>query len=138
MTPGKNFLVDDTMFQKLKKDFFIEMTEHEFREKNLSRNLYYSLALLQAGEKVPLAVYSVARCLNEIYENQRNHQLGTTVDTEKRNYREDYNELLRMINNLRLEEIANLNYYFCKSHVSKMNDNKDFLTEAKKAVKLKN
>ena len=136
--PGKNFQVDENIFHKLKKDFLIEITEHEFKEKNLSRNLYYSLSLLQAGEKVPLAVYSVARCLNEIYENQKNHQLGTTVDVENRRYSEDYNNLLRMINKLKLDEIANLNYYFCKSHVSKMNDNKDFLTEAKKTVKLKN
>ena len=59
-TGGKKFLVNEELFSQLKKDFFIEMTEQCYRDKNLSRNLYYNLLMLQSGENTPLAVYSIA------------------------------------------------------------------------------
>ena len=78
LTGGKKFLVNEEMFHQLKKDFFVEMTEQCYRDENLSRNLYYNLLLLQSKENTPLAVYSIARCLNDIYDYQKNHKLGST------------------------------------------------------------
>lgn len=135
---GKEFVVDATIFNKLKKEFILEITEQCFREKKLSRNLYYSLLLLQKEEHKAYAVYSIARCLNEIYINQRDHKLGLMLDTENKGYREDYNLLLRMLNKLRLEEIANLNYYFCSRYRSFMNADKGFEEEGRKAQRFKN
>lgn len=133
---GKKFLVDEKVFAQLKKDFFIEMTEQCYRDKNLSRNLYYSLMLLQS-ENTPIAVYSVSRCLNQIYDLQKNHQLGSKVDAENKTYPEEYNMLLRMLGRLRLDEIANLNYHFCKQYEMIMKDYMAFEKEFKKAENLK-
>ena len=134
---GKKFLVNEEFFNQLKKDFFIEMTEQCYRDKNLSRNLYYSLLLLQSQENTPLAVYSVSRCLNQVYDNQKNHKLGLTIETESKNYPEDYNLLLRMLGQLRLDEIVNLNYHFCKQYGPLMQDYAGFEEEKNKAQKLK-
>jgi Zn-dependent protease with chaperone function len=135
---GKKFLVDEKIFNELKKDFVVEIIEQCYRNDNLSRNLYYSLLLLQGNENVPMAVYSVTRCLNDIYENQKNHKLGLMIDLENKVYPGDYNLLLRMLSRLRLEEIATLNYYFCKQYYEQMKDYSGFIEEMKRIQKIKN
>lgn len=134
---GEKFLVNEKLFMQLKKDFFIEMTEQCYRDKNLSRNLYYSLLLLQSQENIPIAVYSVSRCLNQIYDYQNDHKLGSKIDTENKTYPGEYNNLLRMLGRLRLDEIANLNYNFCKQYVSQMKGYEGFEEQMNKAKKLK-
>lgn len=130
---GKKFLVDEKVFYQLKRDFFIEMTEQCYRDKNLSRNLYYSLLLLQSEENIPVAVYSVSRCLNQIYDYQKDHKLGSRIDTENKAYPEEYNILLHMLDRLRLDEIANLNYQFCRQYEVTMKGYAGFEKELKKA-----
>ncbi len=135
--PGKKFLVNEKLFNQLKKDFFLEITEECYRENNLSRNLYYNLLLLQAQENAPVAIYSIARCLNQLFDNQKNHKLGLTVDIEGKGYPEEYNLLLRMLGRLRLDEIASLNYYFCNQRLPEMKDYPGFGEEMNKAKKRK-
>ena len=137
-TQGKRFLVDENLFDKLKKDFFIEMTEQCYRDDNLSRNLYYSLLMVQANENIPVAVYSVARCLNKIYENQKKHSLGEMISGEDRKYSTDYNLLLRTLSRLRLDEITAINYHFCKQYYEQVKGYPGFKDEIKKLQEQKN
>ena len=134
---GEKFLVNEKLFMQLKKDFFIEMTEQCYRDKNLSRNLYYSLLLLQSQENMPVAVYSVSRCLNQIYDYQKDHKLGSKIDAENKTYPEEYNNLLRMLGRLRLDELAGLNYNFCKQYASLMKGYEGFEEQMNKTQKLK-
>ena len=136
--PGKKFLVDENLFNRLKKDFFVEITEQCYRSNNLSRNLYYSLLQVQANENIPMAVYSAARCLNQVYEDQKNHKLGLKVDSENKKYSTDYNLLVRMLDRLHLDEIAALNTNFCKAYYQQMKDYPAFAEEIKKLSKFKN
>jgi hypothetical protein len=133
---GKKFLVDENVFNKLKNDFLFEITEQCYRGDNLSRNLYYSLLLLQANKNVPLAVYSVARCMNLIYEKQKDHKLGLAIETESKGNASDYNLLLRMLSRLRLDEIADLNYFFCKKYADQAKNYPGFEIEMNKVRKL--
>ena len=82
-------------------------------------------------------MYAVSRCLNQIYDNQKKHQLGSKIDTENKSYPEDYNLLLRMLGQLRLDEIAALNYYFCLQYEPVMKDYAGFEEEKNKAQNLK-
>lgn len=135
---GKKFLVNEVLFNRLKKIFIVEMTEQQFRDNNLTRNMYYCLLMLQGGENIPFAVYSIARDLNLAYEKQKAHRLGTMTDKETRGYRADYNLLLRMVDRLRLEELADLNYYFCTRYKDQLSGYAGFEEEMKKAQKYKN
>lgn len=135
---GATFLVDEKLFRQLKNDFFIEITEQCWREKNLSRHLYYSLLLLQEGNNTPYAVYAVARCLNQLYDNQKNHRLGLTVETENKAFPPDYNLLLRLLNRIRLDEIAGLNYEFCMAHRSQAQGYEGFDREMNMAQRQRN
>jgi len=127
--PGKKFQVDEKIFNKLRKDFAIEISEECYREKKLSRNLYFSLLLMQANEHTPLQIFSVARCLNEIYLQQKEHKLGLMIDAEDKTYPEEYNLLLRMLSRIRLDELAALNYSFCNQHYALMKSYPGFETE---------
>jgi len=129
---GKPFLVDENLFNQLKKDFFIEITEQCYKEKNLSRNLYYSLSLLQASKNSSWAKYAIARCLNDIFYYQQEHKIGLMLDAENKAYPIDYNLLLRMLGRLRLSEIAGINYNFCKQHYAEMKAYPGFDEEVQK------
>jgi hypothetical protein len=131
---GKKFLVDENFFYRLKKDFFPEITEQEFRNDNLTRNLYYSLLMLQNGDHISLAVYSIVRDLNILFQRQKDHKLGD-IEKEARYYPADYNLLLRMVDRLKLDEIAAISYYFCKKYESQMIGYDGFAEEKRKAQK---
>jgi Zn-dependent protease with chaperone function len=135
---GKLFQVNESFFKQLRKDLPAEITEECYNQRNLSRNLYYSLLFLQAGENKPMAVYSVARCLNELYQNQQQHKLGRTIDTENKRFPHDYNLLLRLLANLQLDEIASINYHFCRQYQEFMKEYTGFAGEMEIASRLKN
>ena len=84
---------------------------------------------------MPLAIYSIARGLNLAWESQKNHTLGLLFTAESRGLPEDYNLWLRMLTRLSLDEIAALNYYFCKQYKEQMNGYAGFEEEMNKAIK---
>lgn len=134
---GKDFLVDEQLFGKLKEDFIPEILEEIYKNKNVSFNLYLSLQMLQEGKYLPLAVYSVARDLNMLYKYQKEHQIGLITDTESRYFSAGYNLLLRMLYRLRLGEIAELNAAFCTFYQEQMKGYEGFAEEMKKAMENK-
>ena len=73
-----------------------------------------------------------------IYDYQRNHQLGSKIDKETKAFPEEYNQLLRMLDRLRLEEIANVNYHFCRQYEPLMKGFAEFEEEMNKAKQLNN
>jgi peptidase M48-like protein len=133
--PGQYFLISEGIFNQLKKDFYVEIAEQEYKNKNLSRNLYYSLLMLQREEYTPFALFSIARALNTMYEGQKDHRLGAMTEGETRGYKQDYNLLLRMISRLKLDEIALLSYQFCKQYREQMSGYIGFEEEYNKAKK---
>ena len=132
---GKKFLVNEELFNRLKKEFYVEMTEQEYRDENLGLNLYYSLLMFQGRENMPLAIYSIVRDLNLAYEGRKNHTIGNMFSAESRWFPADYNLLLRLLSRLRLEEIAALNYYFCNQYKDQMVGYAGFGEEMDKAIK---
>jgi hypothetical protein len=134
---GKNFQVDEALFKQLQQDFIPEITEEIYKSGNISFNLYLSLQMLQDGRHVPLAVYSIARDLNKLYKNQKEHKLGLSVDTENKHFTEGYNSLLRMLYRIRLNEIAELNAAFCSYYKEQMKTYEGFAEEMKKATENK-
>jgi hypothetical protein len=94
--------------------------------------------MLQNGDNIPFAVYSIARALNKTYESQKEHRLGMIIEREDRTYHLDYNLLLRMFERLRLDEIAELSFQFCSYYQSQMNGYKEFEIEMEKAKQHKN
>ncbi|MGQ0738103.1 MAG: M48 family metallopeptidase [Bacteroidota bacterium] len=134
---GRDFQADEKMFRQLKQDFVPEIVEDVYKNRNISFNLYLSLQMLQEGRHVPLAVYSIARDMNELYKHQKEHQLGLIIETENRRFTEGYNALLRMLYRLRLNEIADLNAAFCSFYSEQMKGYEGFAEEMKRAAENK-
>jgi hypothetical protein len=78
---------------------------------------------------VPYAVFSTARSLNKMYEEQKNHRLGLQVDTENNAFPDDYNLLLRLLSRIRLHELGLLILHFCATHTDMMKSYTDFQKE---------
>jgi Zn-dependent protease with chaperone function len=133
--PGKTFLVNENSFRQLQKDFIVEMTEQAFKGDYLGQHLYFSLLLLQSGTNQPYAKYAVARCLNRMYTLQKEHRLGLSLDKEARGYPDDYNLLLRFADKLKLDELAELAYQFCRQQEAAMKAYPVFEKELATAIK---
>lgn len=133
LPPGKKFLIDEPVFRSLQKELPVEIMEYNYKAGNIDRQLYLAMIMLQEQDHVPVAVYSIARSLNDLYVAQRDHTLGTKVGKESRFYDEDYNLLLRMIDRMKLDEIASLAYEFCAKYKDRMAGYKEFGQEMERA-----
>jgi Zn-dependent protease with chaperone function len=114
---GKPFLINEIYFQQLKNELLLEMIEHTYEANKLSLNLYYNLRLLQQQKHTSLAAYFIVRDLNKLYEQQVIHQAGLLIDRENKFFTRDYNQLLRLLNRIRLNELAQLTHSFCKRYL---------------------
>jgi hypothetical protein len=123
------FLVDSAYFFQLQKRFSLEIIEQLYREENFTLYLYYALGLLQSKQERPYAIYSIARAMNSLYYAQLNHRIGLVTDKESRTQSSDYNLICRMVDRLRLHELAEFNYHLCKNFQSEMTDFTDFQKE---------
>lgn len=130
------FFTSNENFERLKSEMYIEMMERCYQDNNLSRHLYFALSLLQHQPFQPVAAYAVARGLNTVYQRQKNHKLGLSVDAENKTFPEDYNLLLRMLNRIRLEEMVALNLAFCNSYNDRMSNYPAFRKEHELARQL--
>jgi Zn-dependent protease with chaperone function len=131
---GTEYLVNEELFQKLKRDFIPELLNEIYNSNNLSLNLYLSLQMLQDGKYLPLAIYSIVRDLNLLYKNQKDHMLGMYIDSENNRYADGYNDLLRMLAKIKLYEIPELNVAICQAYKETMSGYDGFQKEFNQAI----
>jgi hypothetical protein len=113
---SKTFVVDEAEFNKIKNAFDYEMLNYEFESKEVSLCLYHTLQMLHFNTDDPYLMGIVGKCLNKIYTAQLNHELGKIVDLPSPSFDEQYNALLRVIQNLHVQEIAAIAYYYLEQH----------------------
>jgi len=111
---SKKFIVSESKFNTLKKQFDYEVIDYCFQSGKISRALYYALEMIQLYPMDPYLNTIAGKCLNELYISQKNHTLGKIVDLPNPENDLKYNSLLYMIQNLRLREIAALSFFFLK------------------------
>lgn len=124
---GKHFIVDSVTFKEIKEKFELEMIEETYRQKQLSRNLYFNLLLLQENKHTDYAVFGILRCLTDIYTLQKSHTLGNYIEVENRYRKPEYNQLLRMLSRLKLNDIASIGKSFIEVHHSRMQQYEEWL-----------
>ncbi|MFL5741068.1 MAG: M48 family metalloprotease [Flavisolibacter sp.] len=128
--PGtKKFLVDESTFRLLQGRFDYEILNYCFESGRISRCLFYTLEMLNAYPDDMYLHAMVGKCLNEMYAKQKIHELGKIVDLPSPEFDEEYNKLLRLIQNTRLSEIAALSYYFLQQYETKDESSKLFSVE---------
>lgn len=132
---GNDFKIDATFFQQLKDRFTVEIAEELFREEKYTQCLWYNLGLLKAGMHRTYALYATARVLNALYEAQLTHKFGLVAEKENKTRLPEYNQLLRMFDRLRLDELAEISFQFCKQYRTEMAGYTSFENEWQTAAK---
>jgi Zn-dependent protease with chaperone function len=124
---GKKFLIDEATFTQLKATFDYEALEYLYELGMVSRALFNALQMHKHDPSNPYVVGFIGKCMNRIYKSQKDHELGKIVSLPSPEFDEEYNSLLRIIQNLRLSEIAALNYYFLDAHIANGKKSEEFI-----------
>ncbi len=121
------FLQAETKFSEIITRCDFEMVEQAYTYGNLSRSIYYSLQLL---EKYPENTYLntiLARSFQRIYEVRTDHEAFNYIDLPSNYYKEDYKELLNILQNMRSKEVLKLSYHLLENNKSKFIQDEYFL-----------
>jgi len=113
------FVTSEAIFTNLKNEFDLEIIAWCFESNRVSRALYYSLEMLRVQPDNPYLHCMIGKCLNQIYLFQKNHELGTITDLPNADREEKYNQLLLLIQNVRLKDIASISYHYLQTHADK-------------------
>ena len=125
--PGSsNFLVSKAQFNDFKNNFKFEVVEFCFVSKRISRCLYYALELLETNPDNAYLVTIIGKCFNEMYSNQKEHTLNRVVDLPSPYADKNYDVLTQFIQNISLNNMASLGFYFLNSYKTKMAGNAGF------------
>ena len=117
---GRAFVIDSVKFRMLQESFRYEVIEYAFASKEYTQSLFLALKLLERRPDDAYAVAQVGRVLNGLYQAQKGHTLGKVADLPGPDYAVNYNSLLQFVQNLYLEDLAAINYYYLTSYRSRL------------------
>jgi hypothetical protein len=126
-TDSRKNLVSEVEFNNLRTAFDYQIIDYAIQSNQVARALFLALEMLDEHPGDAKLQGMVGKCFNEIYKNQKSHTLSTIVDLPGPGFNQSYNALLRLIQNLRLSEVAALSYYFLKQHETISINNEDFV-----------
>jgi hypothetical protein len=110
--------VNKGVFGQLQELFDYEIIEHCYRNDDVSRSLYYTLQMLQFRPNDLYLIANTGRCLNRMFQAQKNHELNKIVDLPSPYHEAKYNSVLQFIQKVRLMDFAALSYYFLQPYQS--------------------
>jgi hypothetical protein len=121
-------------FTALQDKFRYEIICHSFNN-NYTESLYYTLKLLQAKPVDPFLITHVGRIFNSMHSARKAHTIGKVTDLPAPYHSPGYNTLLQFTQNLYIEDIAAIGYYFLKRFSSTLSGyelfNKTFNTSSR-------
>ncbi|WP_332733352.1 M48 family metalloprotease [Flavihumibacter sp.] len=127
------FLVSADTFGVLANRFDAELVAYCLDAEAYGRALYYALQLFRGQPRNAWLATTIAGCLNRLYDAQKNHALGKVIDLPGSTRNKEYEEWLLFLQNVRLDELASVNYHFVKQQYPHFGGNADFKKEAEAA-----
>ncbi len=127
------FLVSTDTFAVLTNRFDVELVAYCLDEEAYGRALYYALQLFREQPRNAWLATTIAGCLNKLYDAQKNHALGKVIDLPGSSRNKEYEEWLLFLQNVRLDELASVNYHFVKQQYPHFSSNANFKKEAEAA-----
>ncbi|WP_276482772.1 M48 family metallopeptidase [Paraflavitalea pollutisoli] len=112
--------IDVARFEQFRQHFRYETIAYTFSNKNYTRSLYLTLALLQQHPGDQYLVTHTGNLFNSMYTAQKTHTLGKYVDLPTPGYSASYNLLLQFVQNLHREQYAAIGYHFLSRHQEKL------------------
>lgn len=120
------FVQPDSSFQKLKNWSQFEILEGLYFFENYGRCLFRVLHLLQTSPDDAYLNAMVGRNLYHLHRHQKDHTLNRVLELPDPNYSAEYDQFLKFMNQFRLRDLAQMNYFFCENRLSKFSENEDF------------
>ena len=74
----------------------------------------------------PYAAWSTIRTLVHVHQQLKAHSLGKYIDSESKNNHVDYNELIRFLNTIKLDELATFIECYADKILVNYEDNEQF------------
>jgi Zn-dependent protease with chaperone function len=109
---GQRFVVSEKFFHEWQQLFRYEAIEYCYTSKSISKALFYALQMIQQTPEDLYLQTMIGKCLNECYTAQKDHVLNRIAELPNPAYDEQYNQLLRFIQNVRLVDFAAISYYY--------------------------
>lgn len=113
---AKLFITNEENFNRYKSNFDLEIIQWCYNSKRVGRALFYTLQMLEAQPDQPYLHLMVVKCLNKLYEAQKNHHFGNYVDLPGKDKNAEYDQLLQFLQNLRLKDIATLSFKYLEMY----------------------
>jgi hypothetical protein len=113
---GKGFAGDSATFRRLQERFQYEVIEYAYASGHYTESLFLTLQMLKSRERDVYLVSQAGRILLGMYAAQKGHTLGKVIDLPSPYYPENYNLLLQWVQNLYLEDLAAINYYYLQRY----------------------
>lgn len=120
-------------FDSLKQAFRFEIIEFSFAEDNYTESLYYTISMLEEHPEDPYLIMHVARILNNCFYLQRQHRLGKKLRYPAPENAASFNVLSQFIQNLYMEEYAQIAFHYLQRYQSKLQDYPEYQTEFAKS-----
>lgn len=122
-----DYVVSKEKFTSYQKLFAYEIAEHYANSNNLSASLYFCLQLLQKDSTDAYVIATIGKILASFYIAQKQHRLGYCTSQPAPHFSSSYNNLLQFIQNLYIEDMAGINYFFLKQYEQKLVSNEDYV-----------
>ncbi|OQP68060.1 M48 family metalloprotease [Niastella populi] len=124
---SRTFVINEKQFRQLQNDFDYEIIDFCYRSDNVSRSLYYTLQMLESQPTNAYLITNTGRCINKLFNAQKNHTLSKVADLPSPYNDKNYNNLLEFIQRLRLPDLGAFSYYYLKQQPAGLLANEDFL-----------
>ncbi len=125
-----SFLQDSIQFFDMREMMDYEVILSWKKYKNFGKGLFYALKKLTQDKHNKELIGYVGDFLYNINKEQIEHRLGDFVDKPSLANDEEYNQLLELLDNIRLSELRLLGYNYFKKHADMFDLNKEFLNQA--------
>lgn len=122
----QKFLTNDATFKQLKQTFAYEILAYTFNRGQISRCLFIALKMFAQNPNDVYVATMIGKCFNSLYAHQKNHTLNSAAVLPSPREEKNYNRLLQMIQNVRLQDFAAFGYYFMQQNESKFGKDMEF------------
>jgi hypothetical protein len=130
---AKKFIVDEAEFKKLQQLFLFETLPYTYNNKSISRCLYLAMQMHEQHPANAYIVATIGNCFNLFYQYQKSHNLNNIVNLPSPYWDKNYSDLLEFIQNINLEDMAAVSYYFLKQYETTFATDKDFAAALKQS-----
>ncbi len=123
---SRAFVVNETAFKQLQHDFDYEIINYLYRSDDVSRSLHFTLQMLETQPNNAYLITNTGRCINKLFNAQKNHTLNKVIDLPSTYGDQHYNALLEFIQRVRLTDLGAFSDYFLLYNQNTLMANEDF------------